>query len=572
MRIRNTAVIALLFIVFSSSVFSQVSADPDDFFYTDLNRWETLGLVTNLPSSRPYPMQMVKEILQIVLEKGDNSDRAIAREHLDRIFGRVMSPGVRTEAAYNLADSSKQLGVAMALDANYQIEDFFSVSASIDGWAINRLPNNELLPSNTLSSKDLIEDQVKAGPFYILPSINSSFSVGNTEYYAQAGLMRGSWGPIHSNGVILPSSAFHTGQYTVAINKEKWGFDTALYSLVATSIDNPVEFNPEKFLAVHSIDWRPYRWLSFSLVESVVYGNRIEPLYLLPFSVYFTSQGLVGFADNSMIGGTFSVLPAKGVKIDGVLYTDDIGFNDVIRFNKDQKWRIAGQLAASWAPKIHPMLRFLKADYTMVTPYTYSHKESDSLDSSAPNYQNYTHAGQALGASLEPNSDRLNLSVTVTPLEKLDVDIVGTLIRHGNVNENIQQDWVREYVAGSLDYVTDGSVNNSSYTKTGHAYNHGTPFLTQDTLQYIWQTGFDVKCRLPVLKTGGYMLFKLGYRFELNLNDGINSNVYASDSSLDPDDTAAVDAAAAAQLAEWKANAGGREIDNIITVGFEYYY
>ncbi|MBN2810496.1 MAG: hypothetical protein JXP39_01230, partial [Spirochaetales bacterium] len=65
---------------------------------------------------------MVKEILQIVLEKGDNSDRAIAREHLDRIFGRVMSPGVRTEAAYNLADSSKQLGVAMALDANYQIE------------------------------------------------------------------------------------------------------------------------------------------------------------------------------------------------------------------------------------------------------------------------------------------------------------------------------------------------------------------------------------------------------------------------------------------------------------------
>jgi hypothetical protein len=63
--------------------------------------------------------------------------------------------------------------------------------------------------------------------------------------------------------------------------------------------------------------------------------------------------------------------------------------------------------------------------------------------------------------------------------------------------------------------VTDGSIRNSSGSDAGHAYFYSTPFLTQETIQYIWQTGFDVACRLPILKTGGHMLFKFGYRFEM---------------------------------------------------------
>ncbi len=557
------SLLVLLLACFSAGLFAQVAADPLDFFYTDLTIWETSGIINNLPAARPYPLQMVKEILAQVIEKGDTTQRKIAESHYKRFFGRILTYGGKSDAAVDTEKSLKQLAIALSFDINYEMEEFVSLSASVDGWATNKLFDQEVVPSWNYSDKDIISDNAKVGPMWILPSINSSIAVGTTEYYLNAGLMRGSFGPFPENGVVVGQQALHSGQYSFAVNKPLWGINVSMYSLSATTADDSDSFSPEKFLAVHNLEFRPFEWLSVSILESITYGGRMELLYLLPISPYFISQGLMGLNDNSYLGGMFTIKPLEGLKIDGVLYADDLSFNDIIKLHFDTKWRLTGQIGASYAPRESGIFTLASLDYTMVTPYTYSHKPDDSLSLTVPNFQNYQHAGKSFGAALDPNSDRVNLKLKLRPLEGIDFDIVGILIRHGNVNEGMDAKRIEEYMTHP--YITDGTILNPSATNVGHAFNYSTPFLSQDTLQYIWQTGFDATCVLPVLKSGGYMVFRFGYRFEANLNEDINKDIYTNSGTYS-------ESAAAIQLSDWREKATGTVFNNYISAGFEYYY
>lgn len=561
----------LLSLVFTLGfLHAQVSADPSDYFYTDLAVWEASGLVGNLPAARPYPLQMVRQILDSVIARGDGEQRRIATAHYNRFFEKSTLIGFKTELGIDVPRGRRQMGVAMSLDSNLFFDELITAGASLDGWAINKLPSDEVLPSNQKSPRDIIPDNAKVGPFYILPSMNSSLAVGNTEYYFNAGLMRGAFGPFPDNGVIVGSQALHSGQYSLAVNKPVWGFNLSLYSLTATPTEASADRFPEKFLSVHSFDFRPFDWLSVSLLESVVYGGRFEPMYILPLSPYMISQGMTGFGDNSLLGGYFSVKPIRGLKIDGVFYADDLSFNDIVRLNFDTKWRLAGQLGATWASPVSGIFTLASLDYTIVTPFMYSHKNGDPINLTVPNYQNYAHAGENFGAALEPNSDRLHVKIKLRPLEGIDFDIVGLMIRHGNINENIPDKYIVEYVSGDPVYITDGSIRNSSGTNgAGHLFNYTTPFLAQDTLQYAWQTGFDALCRLPVLKTRGFMVFKASWRFEYVANAGVGAVVYTKGSS-----TTEADALneGREQLKAWKEGACTNTFNNYISAGFEYYF
>jgi len=568
----RSLILALCCIFLSTGLFAQVGADPLDYFYDDLVIWETMGLINNLPQARPYPQQLVKVILEDVIAKGDAVQRQIAESHYQRFFGRHLTYGFKTGATIDSYNNFKQMDLSIAFDINFFLSEKVSSSFSVDGWATNKLRDEELIPEGQFSKKDIVEDNAKAGPFWILPSVNSSVAVGTANCYLNAGLMRGSWGPFNYNGIFVNPQALHSGQLDFALSQPKWGFNVSMYALTATPDEDPYKFLPQKFVSIHSLDYHPFDWLSVSLLESVIYGGRFELLYALPLSPYMISQGNTGFADNNYIGGTFTVKPIEGVRIDGALNADDLSFNDMVKLKLDTKWRIAGQLGVSYAPRKSGRFTLVSLDYTMVTPYTYSHKAGDDLDTSVPNYQNYAHGGESFGAALEPNSDRINLKIKLRPLEDVDFDLVGTLIRHANVNEDIGFDWVKEYLTGAGEYVTDGSIRNSSGSDAGHAYFYSTPFLTQETIQYVWQTGFDVSCRLPVLKTGGYMLFRLGYRFELNINPDVTSEIYRHDSSLEGSDDATIKAAADKKLAAWREDAKSTVFNNYISAGFEYFF
>lgn len=589
MKLRNFFVLVFL-LSMGGMFFAQVAADPNNAFYADLQQWETTGIVGNLPAARPYPLQLVKTILEAVIEKGNTAQQQSARQYYSRFFGRVFSIDTQAEittdtAADDSDTTDPQLGFALTGNLNYEVNQYLSASANAACWMISNQPSNEILPAGISSSRDIIDDDANVGPFYVLPSVNSSVAIGTTEYYLNAGQMRGSYGPF-SDSVVVSSDAFHSGQFSFVVNKPSWGYDFSLYTLTATPDDDPLDYSSEKYLAVHSYTYHPVDWFSVSYLESIVWGERMELLYLLPLSPYMVSQGSIGLSDNVYMGGMFTVKPFRGLKIDGILYADDLSFKDIATFNFDTKWRLAGQTGVSYAPQKAGLLSLISFEYTMVTPYCYTHDNrhlgSDEFDYSSPNYQSYTHAGNVLGtSSMDPNSDRYSLKVHLTPpINNFSMDLIGTVIRHGNVNESLSDSNIIYYVTHQIDdkdYITDGSISNSTAIvdkddSVRHIFQSSTPFLSQSTLQYIWQTGFTASYTLPVFHTGQQLVLHLGYLFEYNINKGINSNIYHYDSSLVNSSDEEILAAARKQYDQWLADAKGTAYNNYVTLSIEYKF
>ncbi len=581
-------IVITFFLLIGLLVFAQISVDVFDPFYDDLTVWENAGLINDPPSIRPFPIQEIKRILSIVMENGDEQQQRTARYHYERISKKIFHFGGKAELGLKVPSKQREFLIAPFVDINYQMAKYLSIAANFNAYLTNVLPADSPQPMFQYSKHDISEDGVKVGPFYALPVLNSSVAIGSPEYYFTAGIARTDFGPFYGSNILVGSQALHQGQFVFVVNKEKWTYNQALLTLTATDDGGINNRSPGKFLAIHSLTVRPLPWLSFGIVDSIIYGGRFEPIYLVPFSVYFVGQGLYDFPDNSLIGVTFTIKPLKGMRLDGALYADDMGFNEIVKFKKDAKARMAGQFGISYTmPKTH-WFTSVDFNYTFVLPYTYTHV--DNFLFTAQNRQNYTHDGRPLGSNLQPNSDRFNLKLKFTPLEGLTVNLFNTFIRHANISESIDDPvLLKDYL--SKKYTTDGSVFNHATITTPddsggtrnkeHAFLFSTPFLRQQTIQYVNQLGLDVGFHFPILKTGGNMQFKIGYVFEANINSGINKNIYSKIDALwvDKDFDSLTDAEkqavreeAGRQLAEWRKNALGKEFKHYFTIAVRIAY
>lgn len=580
--------IVFFVLAFCINSYAQAPVDLFDPFYEDLSIWEGSGLINDTPSIRPYPLQEIERILQIVMEKGDAGQRRKAAEYQARFFQRAFHFGGKAE--FNFARQSKknenQFFITPFAKMNYQITKMLTVSAYISFSLFNKLDNPSLLPVDTYSSKDIANDHGTAiGKWNTLPMFNSSITFGTPEYYLTAGLGRTSYGPFHDSGIFISRQAFHAGQFIFTVNKSKWAYNQVLL-LLSASDNGGNGLWPSKFLASHSLDIRPLPWLTFSIIDSMLYGGRFEPIYLIPFSAFFLGQSIYNFPDNTVLGMSCTVKPVRGLRLDSALYVDDLGLTEIIRF-KSALWRLAGEFGVSYTmPNTH-WFSFVDLNYTLVMPYMYTHVDDD--DYNKPNYQNYTHHGSPLGTNLAPNSDRIHLKLKFRPLHGLDINLSNTFIRHANTTESITDiSMIKDYLARQ--YTTDGSVFNHP-TITGraqnggtdwknHAFLYSTPFMRQQTIQYVNQLALDISCHLPILKSGGYMLFKFGYVFEANINPGVRRNIYSPNSTTTGWDKksiaeigeAAIRQEADRQLADWRAKAIGKQFNHYIRLSAEFAY
>ena len=579
---------ALFFVaVHTPYIFAQAPVDLFDPFYEDLSIWEGAGLINDAPSIRPYPLQEIERLLQIVMETGDPEQRRKAAEYQARFFQRAFHFGGKGE--FNFARQSnrneKQFVITPFVKLNYSIMKLLTVSAYLSFSGLNKLDNENLLPAYSYSQKDIADDDGSIGKIKTLPMFNSAATFGTAQYYFTAGMGRTSYGPFHDSGIFISRDAFHAGQFILTINKKKWAYNQVFLLLSATN-DYKKNIGPNKFLSSHSIDIRPLTWLSFSIMDSMIYGGRFEPMYLIPFSAFFLGQSIYNFPDNSLLGLSTTIKPVKGLRIDAAFYADDLGFNEIVKF-KDAKWRMSGECGLSYTMPYSHRFSFIDLNYTFVLPYAYTHH--DHHDPAAPNYQNYTHRGQNLGTNLDPNSDRIQLRLKFRPLYGFDINLSNTFIRHANITESINDIiMLKDYV--SKQYTTDGSsFNYSAVTEPDgkyasqskkRAFLYSTPFMKQRTIQYVNQLALDITCHLPIIKSGGYMLFKFGYVFEANINPGVGRNIYS------PNDTTkgwdkksiaeigetAIRKEADKQLADWRRKAIGKQFNHYIRLSAEVAY
>lgn len=560
----------VVFIIIGLCAFSQAAIDIFDPIYEDISLWERIGLINDAPSIRPYPLQEIKRILEIVIEKGTENQKKKAEQYKKRLFGKIFHFGGITEFGITAPKGNKDFALAPFMEINLLLHEILTASSHANFSLLNRLPKDESLPAFQFSKKDIMPDHSVVGSFTLLPMFNSGVAIGTPEYYFSAGMSRAAFGPFDENNIIIGEQAFHGGQFVFVVNKDKFTYNQ-IFSSISASNDFGGYYFPRKFIAGHSLTFRPLPWISIGILDLITYGGRLEPIYFIPFSAFFLGQSIYHFPDNSLLGLSFGIKPVKGLKIDLVLLADDLGFNEIIKF-KSARWRIASQLGISYAmPKDH-WFSFADINYTFIAPYCYTHAHDANYDN--PNYENYTHNGEPLGSNLSPNSDRIRVKAQFRPLEGLSINISNTFIRHANITESVTDfDILKDYL--TKNYATDGSVfNHPTITPSwNHAFLYSTPFLTQQTIQYVNQLELEGVVNLPILKSGGLMQFKLGYIFEANINPGVNKNIYngkISESNLDT--TAKIMEEANKQLKAWREQAVGKEFNHYFKVGVKISY
>jgi hypothetical protein len=562
-------------------VFAQSIIDPSDRLYSDILVWDTLGLVSNLPPLRPYPEQVVKSILNRVMENGSASEQEKARIHYERLFGKIIRVGTKGGGSFQLdSHNEKDAQVDLSLIALGSTAlphlDLVSISYDVNVLVSNKVPGEEIVPANSAYQYDTYNDTANIGSFNLFADINTTLALGTEKLWFQAGLSRYSWGDFYDNGVVIGPQAAHAGNASVIINQEKWTYSLGLFMLSASSDNGDMPY-PGKFMAIHSIGFAPFPWLELTYYESSIYGNRFEPVYLLPVSPYMVSQEFIGFAeDNIQMGLSWKIKPFRGFSWASNVFLDDIGFNDLAQGQFDTKLRMAVQTGVIWAPPV-PAVSSVSLDYTLITPYTYTHFDNPA---GKPNYQNYTNNGRSLGAAIPPNSDRLTLKGNFEPLKDLQLQSSVVFIRHANVNESLPAEYAKEYLyTANENYVTNSNGGITDSPDAGGGYfdiaHHKLFFMEQETKQYTTQLGIGAEWRLPGIKIGALSL-TAGYTFEYIFNDGIDAQMFTGrefDSKTDLDNASHDEIEKAISAARKKWRDGVRNtINNYVFLGIKYVF
>ena len=357
----------------------------------------------------------------------------------------------------------------------------------------------DTLPLNEYPAKDLVSDggniPLKGVNGNLLTprlSLDSEAFVGGEDLWVSTGYNRTSFGPFFDNGVVIGPTTPAAPNWTLNYHWNKWRYSMILMDLTKANVPNPdtgtlVNVSVDKYLIFHSFSYSITPSIDISIFETVVWASAFEPLYLTPWANYFILQSLSGFTGNSIAGLYGTIRLPGNLSAKAQIYIDDLGFNDLVRFNFDTKFLAAGELGLDWAPP-GSILKLLSANYTAVFPYFGAHFYSGQ------NQDDYTQDGQPIGADLLPNSDRLEIKALFIPTPSVEVTPLIRLIRHGDASEGIS--------GGG-----DGGLFDSGWV-SGYATYQSNPwgynplrFLTQSVLEYVGQAqiGASVRTKLAGL-------------------------------------------------------------------------
>ncbi len=508
--VRKTFTFILLFLFASSFSFADAASDPNDKLYDYLEIWENHGYLKNLPLLRPYPAQLLIKLLKEVSIQTSGEDKKTAERYLKKLDSPfLLELGAEHTNRFSGDSYLNETGI------NVGIGSMISPAVSLSGNAnvyLLKTQGKSTYPLYTRTTKDILPDWADAEIFgtqyKVRQGVNSTVAFGSDTLYFQLGLFRSSFGPFFDDGAVISPTAPQTGHFSFTWRYSDFTFTAALLELTASDNTGASRY-PGKYLALHSLNLYPNKWIQVGFFETVVYGGRFEPLYLIPLSEYFYLQGVLGFPDNSLLGVNTTINTPYDLAFNFLLYADDLHFDDLIKFNFDTKYKLSLQAGLSWFPLTKEIDK-LSLDYILVTPYMYTHQ--DLSPTTPANYLNYTQMGENLGPDLEPNSDRVRLLMRTAPFTFMDMDLVLRYIRHGNGS-----------VEGSTNVGGgDGTIFDDGYNGGIPTFQNTTRFMTQDIIERTFQLGVstNLKFKFPQIKID----LALNYTFEYITNKNLSTD------------------------------------------------
>jgi hypothetical protein len=506
----------LLFI--SGPLTAQLVSDPNDTLYTWLSIWEEKGYLTHLPPLRPYPIQLVKELLQQVQQEGNEAEAELAEYYLQRIDVRLGDkiPDRSMPAPLNFAlenqtwttfDEHRNDALA-TLFLQGSICDLVSFSGRVS-WGGSMESDGFYGPE----WMNIIDESKSGGGNEMIFGMKAwaknlgvgSMTIGSSDIYFQAGLMRSSFGPFFENGVVIGPQCPAAGHFSFNYIAD-WitvsSVMLVLQPMYKSNIYEAENFNEayEKYLVIHSYSFNPWDWFEFGILQSVVFGGRFNPAYLVPFAHLFFLQQIYGDDDSSLLGLYLKFNLPFNIQLKFMGYLDD--FNTDTFFGTDGRSglfsldnaqnKAALQIGLSWSPGIE-LLKRVRIDYIMVTPYTYTH-----YNVATEHILSYTHLGEGIGTILEPNSDQITVSAFFEFAPWFTSELKGRFARHGNASDG--------YTIG------DGSYYDTGFDGGGPTFIAPARFLTQDVIEHVFQLGCDLDFVFGL--EWGELSCGLGYLFE----------------------------------------------------------
>ena len=521
----------LQIVVFLSALclraYTQVSVDPTDDFYEAALRWHIRGIVSELPQLKPYPQESVRRILFEVMERGDREEAADARDYYERVFGKAWHLSAEAKGATLIARN----GTADKRDIDGQL--FFSLHGGGDvlfangfgagyraGVSVKCIDTSSGVFADAwaVPAYDTFIDTIATGAAAIDFDADAVASYANEKISVSAGYNRTGYTNYIDGGNVLSPAAFNAPQFSFPYDGRR--FDVVQHFAALRASDMLGANGPYgKFISFHALRFAPNRKIRLSYYDSVVYGKRFDPSYLIPLPAQLIASAN-GYDDNVIAGVLFEYNFFSGVS-----WLTDLSINKLdipqlarLRFNADN--RLALKTGLSYTPK-DSLCKLLTLSYTIVSPYMYTSEETNG---ESYNYHSYTNSSRSMGQSILPNSDCISLKIKLEPVKRFTVSTFASITRHANVYQSYSNSELQDIFSKGK-RATDGSINSQYYSST--------PFLSETYVMYSARGGVEASYRFPRVKAG---------LFELN---GIFAYTYISNAGMDtpmfPDATASSD-------------------------------
>lgn len=527
--------LSIFFFLFLSEGIAQVSVNPTDDFYIDALGWYSKGYIDYLPQMKPYSPAIIEEILLSVANTEDVKDKQRAQDYYSRYFGRkihVDLSGNFRASIYTKEDAEEDDNIGyydsdrelysgkLSVGGDIGINPYFGIGYDFGVRGFNDDVNvNEVFAVNSSETEYQKIEHLSFNRKSIdwLLDLNTVVSFGNRHVYGAVGFNRIGYGIFPDSDLIFNPKSFQIANANV--NFVLKGFEyTQLFGVpVAQSKDYSDDYKWCKLLSFHSLKVPLFNnKFSVSYYESAIYGNYFNPSYFLPAPWALISR-ISGFSENVLAGFKLqaNLFPCFSISADFMM--NDIDLKPFIKL----KWNDAAIRGAIKTGFVYTptdsSFRYIKMDYTLVTPYTYT--SYDTRDKTY-NYTDYTNYGKSIGSELLPNSHQLEVAFQFTPIKRFSVTSTTKFSQHANQYENLSDD---EIVALSSEFISDGSLKQT-VNKFDSAIEE-TGFMNQDHRMTVINTAIDIDYELRNTKSMSICL-NVGYSFEYKINDGIDNSIF----------------------------------------------
>jgi hypothetical protein len=190
----------------------------------------------------------------------------------------------------------------------------------------------------------------------------------------------------------------------------------------------------DKYLASHTLTLKPFKGLSLSFGESVVYSDKLEFSYLFPLMFYRVNDHNLSRQSNDAGSNSqfFFNLSSRNhipnTHLYGTIFIDEITISNL--FDKqNQRNQFGFSLGASTTDLPINNLT-LHLEYTKIYPFVYSHYIQT---------QTYEHASYRLGHWMGHNADQIYASINYRIIRGLQTEFYFQYIRKGDEGQVIQQ-------------------------------------------------------------------------------------------------------------------------------------